>query len=64
MNKIDYSEIVNNVLSKYKTSPIDILNIGDEEGEYNYLISSADSYVRTIKDIDNILESEDKNKKY
>jgi len=63
MNKIDFSEIVNNVLSKYKTSPIDILNIGDEEGEYNYLISSADSYVRTIKDIDNILESKDKNKK-
>ena len=53
-----YDEIVQEVIEQYKVSPIDMLGIGDAAGENAYLNSSKDSYVRTIRDIDDIFKQD------
>lgn len=52
-----YDKIVQAVIEKYKDSPIDMMGIGDATGEYNYLSSSKDSYIRTVRDIDNLFKN-------
>ena len=52
---MSHIQLVNTVIEGYKTSPIDMLGIGDAQGEYNYLNNLKDSYVRTIGDIDGLL---------
>lgn len=54
---MNYGKIVKDVIDKHKDSPIDILGIGDAEGEYNYLNLLKDSYIRTVRDIDNLYKS-------
>lgn len=51
---MNYQKIVSDVVEKYKTTPIDILGIGDAEGEYKYLDALRESYVRTIRDVDQL----------
>jgi SAM-dependent methyltransferase len=60
---MNYDKIIQDVIEEYKHSPIDILSIGDTEGEYNYLNSHKYSYVRTIRDIDNLWENNKAGKK-
>ena len=54
---MNYGKIVQNVIEKHKDSPIDMLGIGDTIGEYNYLNSHKDSYIRTVRDIDDLYKS-------
>ena len=59
---MNYKKIVQNVIETYKESPIDMLGIGDAEGEYIYLNSLKDSYVRTVRDIDGLYKNDRDNK--
>jgi 2-polyprenyl-3-methyl-5-hydroxy-6-metoxy-1,4-benzoquinol methylase len=54
---MNYDKIVQAVIEKHKDSPIDMMGIGDATGEYNYLSSSKDSYIRTVRDIDNLFKN-------
>ena len=55
---MNYDKIVTDVIEGYKVSPIDMLGIGDASGEYTYLNSSKDSYVRTVRDVDNMFKGD------
>ncbi len=59
---MDYAGIVDAVIEQHKLSPIDILGIGDMVGEYNYLMTLKDSYVRTVSDVDRHLGKVRENK--
>jgi len=50
---MNYSKIVGEVVSSYKDSPIYMLG-NEGNGEYKYLSILKDSYVRTIRDVDNL----------
>ena len=52
-----YSDLVNKVLEGYKRFPIDLLDLGEQDGEYIYLSNLAESYARTVGDIDRCLAS-------
>ncbi|MFM2303490.1 MAG: hypothetical protein RLZZ135_899 [Cyanobacteriota bacterium] len=52
---MNYDKIVEEVIEGYKVSPIDMLGIGDASGEYTYLNTLKDSYVRTVRDVDNMI---------
>lgn len=43
--------IVDPIIARYATEPVDLLKIGDANREYRYLIGQRDGYVRTIQDI-------------
>lgn len=53
---MNYDEIIKDVIEEYKVFPIDMLDIGDASGEYIYLKNLKDSYVRTIRDVDNMFK--------
>lgn len=53
---MSYEKIVQDVIEVYKVSPIDILETGDASGEYTYLNNLKDSYVRTVRDVDNMFK--------
>ena len=55
---MNYDKIVTDVIEGYKASPIDMLGIGDASGEYTYLNTLKDSYVRTVRDIDNMFKGD------
>ena len=55
---MDYMTTVNTVIEQHKSSPIDMLGIGDALGEYTYLLNLQDSYVRTVQDLDRHLGGE------
>jgi SAM-dependent methyltransferase len=55
---MNYKKILSDVIEEHKVSPIDILKNGDALGEYTYLKSSEDSYIRTVRDIDNLCKTE------
>jgi SAM-dependent methyltransferase len=52
---LDYEKIVRDVIEEYRDSPIDMLDNGDNGGEYAYLLNLADSYVRTVRDVSNLV---------
>lgn len=58
ISKMHYEKIVQDVIAEYKVSPIDMLEIGDASGEYTYLNNLKDTYVRTIRDVDNMFKSD------
>ena len=60
---MNYGEIVQDVIDGYKETPIDMLGIGDSEGEYIYLNALKDSYVRTLRDVDVLNKCNRGNKK-
>jgi SAM-dependent methyltransferase len=49
---MNYDRIVHDIVKNYRSSPIDMLGVGDGEGEYRYLQSNLGSYIRTVRDID------------
>jgi SAM-dependent methyltransferase len=49
---MDYAKIIRGVIEEHKISPIDMRDIGDAAGEYAYLRSLEDSYIRTVRDVD------------
>ena len=55
---MNYDKIVKDVIDEYRVSPIDMLGIGDSSGEYTYLENSKDSYVRTVRDVDNMFKGD------
>jgi len=57
---MDYTTLVNNIISTYKDNPIDILGIGAGEGEYEYLQNLRYSYARTVNDVAPLLKKGDK----
>ena len=59
---MNYREIVQDVIMEHKNSPIDIFGIGAATGEYQYLSSLEESYIRTIRDIDNLWEKRSANR--
>lgn len=44
-------DTLDGVISSYQDYPIDLLNIGDGNGEYTYLVNACRSYQRTIADV-------------
>jgi len=51
MVNIDYTKLLKEVIEEYRSSPIDLLNIGDAENEFDYLNNHRGSFVRTVRDI-------------
>lgn len=47
----DLHDLLGDILSEFNKSPIDLLNIGDVDGESTYLINARRSYHRTVKDV-------------
>ena len=54
---MNVNQLLNEVIVEYKLFPVDILGIGDADGEYRYLMNSKNSYLRTLQDIDEVLKS-------
>ncbi len=54
---MNYDRIVQDVIKQHKILPIDMLGIGDATGEYTYLNSLRDSYIRTVRDVDNLYKN-------
>ena len=48
--------IMRGLLLEYQTEPVDLLSIGDAEGEYRYVCSRRQSYVRTVIELVRALE--------
>jgi SAM-dependent methyltransferase len=59
---MNYEKLVGEVIAEYESAPIDMLGIGDEQGEFAYLRNLRDSYVRTIRDIDGLFDGDRKRK--
>lgn len=49
---MDYRGLVEDGIAALDATPVDILGIGDAEGERRYLQGMRESYVRTIRDVD------------
>ena len=60
---MNYETIVKKVIEEYKVSPVDMLGIGDDLGEYTYLNNLKDSYIRTIRDLDSLFKENKSSKK-
>jgi SAM-dependent methyltransferase len=48
---MNISNMVNEIILEYQNEPVDILNLGDAQGESRYLLNMAPTYVRTINDL-------------
>ncbi len=57
--EMDYRRLVQDQIDEHKKHPIDLLGNADSEGEYQYLNSLGDTYVRTVKDIDTLFRNRD-----
>lgn len=51
MQVTDGQKIIDEIIESYRTDPVDLLNIDDAEGEYQYLCDARRSYQRTIGDV-------------
>jgi len=49
--KTEIRNIVDQVINEYKERSVDLLGIGDAEGEYGYLINHKKEFLRTVYDI-------------
>lgn len=52
-------KLIDELILEYKTDPVDLLGIGDAEGEYGYLTRHRNNYITTIKDILRPFEAKD-----
>ena len=43
--------ILDRVIADYRENPVDLLTIGDVDGEFAYLVNARLSYRRTVKDV-------------
>lgn len=48
------NKLVSEIILEYQNEPIDLLNLGDVQGENRYLLNMAPTYVRTINDLDKL----------
>jgi SAM-dependent methyltransferase len=53
---MNYDTLVEGIVEQHKRFPIDMLGIGDADGEYNYVRMLRGSYVRTVRDIDSLFD--------
>lgn len=53
-----YDQLVQETVNEHKANPIDLLGIGDANGELNYLNAHIKVYSRTIRDIDQLFNSD------
>lgn len=44
-------KILDETMADYRVNPVDLLNIGDNEGEWTYLVNARRSYERTLRDV-------------
>lgn len=51
MKTKDCQRLISEIIESYRANPVDLLDIGDVEGEYRYLCDARRSYERTIRDI-------------
>ncbi|MBL8323728.1 MAG: class I SAM-dependent methyltransferase [Rubrivivax sp.] len=51
---MNYDKLLRETIDEHKVAPVDILGIGDAAGEYSYLDAHILSYVRTVRDIDQL----------
>ena len=58
---MNYNQIVQDVIEEHKLSPIDILGTGDAAGEYYFMNSTKDAYIRTVRDINDLLKNSKSN---
>ncbi len=49
--------LLDNLIASYRLEPIDLLGIGDGEGEFRYLQDAYTSYARTLNDIQEIMHA-------
>lgn len=56
----NYKHLIDKLLQEYKKKPVDILGINDGNGEYKYLKSMSDTYLRTIRDVDRLFYMKNK----
>ncbi len=54
---MDYARLVQEAIDEHRVSPVDLLGIGDAEGEYAYLKLARESYVRTVRDVDSLFRA-------
>ncbi len=47
----DIDKMVSGLLLDYRLDPVDLLSIGDADGEYRYLSGHMHEYVRTVSDL-------------
>jgi SAM-dependent methyltransferase len=59
---MDYDKTVQSVIEEYQRSPIDMLATGDTAGEYKYVSSLKASYVRTVRDVDSLFDTNKSNR--
>jgi SAM-dependent methyltransferase len=59
---MNYGQLVQDIIKKYKDSPIALLENGKAGDEWRYLNWHKDSYSRTIRDIDSLWAGGDKKK--
>jgi hypothetical protein len=60
---VDYQRLVNAEIAALDATPVDILGIGDAQGEQRYLRGMSESYARTLKDVDDLFAG-DRNARY
>jgi SAM-dependent methyltransferase len=51
---VDYARLVQEAIDEHRASPVDLLNTGVGDGENEYLSISRPSYVRTVRDVDDL----------
>lgn len=51
---MDYARLVQEAIDEHRAVPVDLLGIGDAEGEVAYLNLSRASYERTVRDLDGL----------
>lgn len=51
---MDHARLVQEAIDEHRAHPVDLLGIGDADGEQAYLNVSRDSYVRTVRDVDGL----------
>ena len=55
---MNYSRVVQEAIEIHRVSPVDVLGLGDATGEYAYLNSQRESYIRTVNDVDSLYKSD------
>jgi 2-polyprenyl-3-methyl-5-hydroxy-6-metoxy-1,4-benzoquinol methylase len=56
MGAPDIEKLLDSILADYRVKPVDLLGIGDGEGECRYLMNARVSYLRTLVDVVAIID--------
>lgn len=52
----DVHRLVSDIIERYRRDPVDMLGLGDGDGEFRYLSGLAESYARTVEDVHRLFE--------